>query len=153
MKRNMKPLWVILGCLVILFTVAAATFAVNAYRAGMLVVRVQESGPHGTDLAIRIPAILVPMAMRIVPDEPLRQAAREARKWAPAARAMVKVLSDSPDFLLVRVDSPRETVKIQTENRKLVVDVTSLEEKVYVSVPLGVLNSVMKRLEGIVVNS
>jgi hypothetical protein len=153
MKPRTRPLWIVLGCLVILATVAVTTFAVNAYRAGMLVVRVRESGPHGTDLAIRIPAILVPIAMRAVPDEQLRQAAHEAANWAPAVRAMTKVLSDSPDFVLVHVDSPGESVHIRKQDHSLVVDVSSVEEKVYVSLPLGVLNAVMRRLEGVAQNS
>lgn len=153
MKPRTRPLWIILGCLVILATVAFTTFAVNAYRAGMLVIRVQESGPHGTDLAIRVPAILVPIAMRAIPEEQLRHAAHEAANWAPAVRAMTKVLSESPDFVLVRVDSPTESVHIRKQDRSLVVDVTSIEEKVYVSLPLGVLNAVMRRLEGVAHNS
>jgi hypothetical protein len=153
MKPRTGPVWIILGCSIILLTIGVATLGVNAYRVGMLVVRVQDSGPHGTDLAIRVPAILVPMAMRIIPDEPLRRAARDAARWTPAVRSMVKVLSDSPDFLLVHIDSPRETVKIQTKSHNLVVDVTSVEEKVYLSVPLTVLGAVMRRLEGVVANS
>ena len=149
MKTRTRPLWIVLGCLVILLGVAVTTFAVNAYRAGMLVVRVQEAGPHGTDLAIRIPAILVPMALRAVPDEPLRRAAKEAATWTPAVHAMTKILSDSPDFLMVQVDTPGDTVHISKEDRRLVVDVSSAEEKVYVSLPLGVVAAVMRRLEGV----
>jgi hypothetical protein len=153
MNSRTRPLWIVLGCLVILFTVAVTTFGVNAYRAGMLVVRVQETGPHGTDLAIRIPAILVPIALRAVPDAPLRNAAREAASWTPAIHAVAKALADSPDFLLVRVDSPHETVDIRKHDRKLVVDVTSIEEKVYVSLPIGILTAVVKRLEGVDLSS
>jgi hypothetical protein len=153
MKPRTRPVWIVLGCLVILATVAIATFAVNAYRAGVLVVRVQEAGPNGSDFAIRIPAILVPMALRVVPDAPLREAAAAAASWTPAVRAMTKVLSDSPDFLLVRVDSSCEAVDIRKEDRNLIVDISSLEEKVYVSLPLGILSAVMKRLEGVTPNS
>ena len=153
MKPRTRPVWIVLGCLVILTTVAVTTFAVSAYRAGMLVVRVQEAGPHGSDFAIRIPAILVPMALRVVPDQPLREAAAAAARWTPAVRAMTKTLSDSPDFLLVRVDSACEAIDIRKEDRNLVVDISSLEEKVHVTLPLGILNAVMKRLEAVAMNS
>ena len=153
MKPRTRPVWIVLGCLVILATVAVTTFAVNAYRAGMVVVRVQEAGPHGSDIAIRIPAILVPLALRVVPDEPLRQAAEAAARWAPAVRAMAKTLADTPDFLIVRVDSSCEAIDIRKQDCNLVVDISSLEEKVHVSLPLGILSAVMKRLEGVAPNS
>lgn len=153
MRVRTRPLWIILGCFAILLAVGVTTFAVNAYRAGMLVIRIQEAGPHGMDLAIQIPAILVPMALQFVPDEALNQVAHRTADWGPAVRAATKAFSESPDFLLVQVDSPGEQVRISKERGRLIVDVSSIEERLHISLPLRILGPVIKQLEGAVSNS
>jgi len=150
MTKRVRIILIVLGSIFVLSTVA---IAVTVWQAGMLVVRVHEHGPHGSNIAILLPGIVVPVVLQFVPDRVLEDAARDVSRWGPLTRAVFTSLQRSPDVQLVQVDSPRESVRIEKRGQGLVVDVASAEETVHIHVPIRVLQSVIHRLEGISDNS
>jgi hypothetical protein len=108
---------------------------------GFLHVRVMEKQKDGTHLRLVLPAMAVPIALRLVPDEHLREAAENVRPWLPAIDAAATQLADCPDGTLVEVIDPSEHVAIVKSGGSLVVDVDDPGETVHVSVPLATVRS------------
>jgi hypothetical protein len=115
--------------------------------AGFIGVRVHEKKPGGTNLWLYVPAILVPLGVKIAPQQRLEHAMRKAKEFLPAMRIAAEELERIPDGLLVEVKSPREYVHIEKRDGSLVVDVDNARESVHVSVPLGMVRSVARDLE------
>jgi hypothetical protein len=82
------------------------------------------------------PAILAPIALRLVPNRKLARASEQIQPWLPTIHAALDGLSDSPDMTLVEVSDPGEYVHVAKDGSDLVVDVANSEETVHVSVPL-----------------
>jgi hypothetical protein len=108
---------------------------------GFLHVRVLEKHKDGTHVRLLLPAMAVPIALRLVPGEHLREAAEHVRPWLPAIDAATTQLADCPDGTLVEVTQPREHVLIVKSGRSLIVDVDDPGETVHVSVPLATVRS------------
>ena len=138
---------------IILLSLASVVFlafvgaGIATWRAGMLDVRIHERSPDGTRIAFHVPAIVVPIALRFVPDRAFAHAVEKSERWMPIARAAMSRLARTPDCLLVQVDSPQERVRIAKDGRKLSVDVASEGESVHISVPIGMVTAVLHRLE------
>jgi hypothetical protein len=115
--------------------------------AGMIGVRVHEKKPDGKDVRIYVPAILVPLGVKIAPEQQLERAMRRAKEFLPAMRIAAEELERIPDGLLVEVKSPREYVHIEKRDGALVVDVDNDRETVHVSVPLKMVRNVARDLE------
>jgi len=114
---------------------------------GIIAAKVHQKKPHGTNLRLYLPAVLVPVGMKIAPGEPLRRAASEVKEFLPAMRVAAEELSKCPDGRLVEVSSPREQVRIVKSGGSLVVDVSSAQEEVHVSLPLKMVGKVFRELE------
>jgi hypothetical protein len=144
---------------IILLSLASIVFlgfvgtGIATWRAGMLDVRIHENSPDGTRIAFHVPAIVVPVVLRFVPDRAFAQAVEKSERWMPIARTAMSRLAKTPDCLLVQVDSPQERVRIAKHGRKLSVDVASEEENVHLSVPIGTLTAVLRRLQGASIES
>lgn len=115
--------------------------------AGFIGVRVHEKKPDGTNLRLYVPAILVPLGVRIAPERDLERAMSHAREFLPAMRVAAEELERIPDGPLVEVDSAREHVLIAKRGGSLVVDVDSDRETVHVSVPLRTVRNLARDLE------
>lgn len=115
--------------------------------AGMIGVRVHEKKPDGTNLLLYVPAVLVPLGMKIAPERQLESAMRRAKEFLPAMRIVAEELERMPDGLLVEVLSPREHVMIVKSGGSLVVDVDNDRETVHVSVPLQMVRNLARDLE------
>ena len=115
--------------------------------AGMIGVRVHEKKPDGTNLRLYVPAILVPVAMKIAPERELDRAAMRAKEFLPALRIAVEELERIPDGPLVEVQSPREHVSIVKSGGSLVVDVDDAHDTVHVTVPLKMVSNLARDLE------
>jgi hypothetical protein len=114
---------------------------------GIIGVRVHEKKPDGTNLRLYVPAILVPAAMKIIPECELDRAALRAREFLPAMRIAAEELERIPDGPLVEVDSPREHVRIVKSGGSLIVDVDDAHDTVHVSIPLRMVSQVARNLE------
>lgn len=115
--------------------------------AGFIGVRVHEKKPDGTNLRLYVPAVLVPLGVRLAPERELAQAMSRAREFLPAMRIAAEELERIPDGLLVEVNRPREHVLIVKSGGSLVVDVDSDRETVHVSVPLKMVRNLTRDLE------
>jgi hypothetical protein len=115
--------------------------------AGFIGVRVQEKKPGGTNLRLYVPAVLVPLGLRLAPERELERAMSQAREFLPAMRIAAEELERIPDGLLVEVSSPREHVLIVKRGGSLVVDVDSDRETVHVTLPLKIVRNLARDLE------
>jgi hypothetical protein len=86
------------------------------------------------------PALLAPIALRLVPSDKLARASQQIQPWLPTVHAALDGLSDSPDMTLVEVLNPDEYVHVAKEGGDVVVDVANAEETVHVSVPLRAID-------------
>lgn len=138
----------ILSCLILLFVaVPIVVVGVTVARSGILVVQVDELGPGGDHVRLRIPCILIDVAARLAPHEVFAEVSRDGTRWIPAARASLAKLADSPDCVLVQVDSPSERVRISKQDRRLLVSVDSCAERVRIEMPIRSASSILARIE------
>lgn len=103
---------------------------------GMLRVKVHEKQADGTNINLVVPAALVPMTLKFVPDRHLAHASAQLRPYLPAIDAAIPVLEDCPDGVLVEVIDPGEHVLIEKRGGSIVIDVNDADDVVYVQVPL-----------------
>ncbi|MGA9039577.1 MAG: hypothetical protein WB421_03495 [Terriglobales bacterium] len=103
---------------------------------GMLRVKVHEKQADGTNINLVVPAALVPMTLKFVPDRHLAHASAQLRPYLPAIDAAIPVLEDCPDGVLVEVIDPVEHVLIEKRGGSIVIDVNDADDVVYVQVPL-----------------
>ena len=128
---------------------AAALAAVYVINQGAVRVSVDEQKPGGTHLHLLLPAALVPAGMKLVPNEKLREATVQARRWLPTIEAASRELAQLPDSDLVEVRDAREHVRIAKRGALLVIDVESPQETVHVSFPLRTAGEVARQLESL----
>jgi len=117
------------------------------YDAGAIRVQVREKGPGGENIHLLVPAVAVPVALKFVPDDKLREAAREMRPWLPAIKVAAEELARCPDGPFVEVTSAQEKVSITKRGGSLVIDVDNQGETVHVSFPLRILPSIVREFE------
>jgi len=127
-------------------TALAGAFLVQQ---GTVRVSVDEHRANGRHVHLLVPAALVPMGMRFVPEENLLDAARQARPFLPTIRVASAELARLPDCDLVEVQDVNKYVKITKRGGSLVIDVQSPEETVHVSFPLRLTDRVAAQLESV----
>ena len=115
--------------------------------AGIITVRVTEKKDDGKNIHMFVPAILVPIGVKLAPERQLERAMHRAREFMPAMRIAAEELERIPDGVLVEVKSPREYVHIEKRGGSLVVDVDNDRESVHVSVPLKVVRDAARDIE------
>jgi len=128
-------------------TVAVA--GVVVFSEGAISVRVLQKRHEGHHIRLVLPAMLVPLGMSFVPNAKLQQASEEVRPWLPTIEVATRELARCPDGVFVAVKGPHEQVSIAKRGGALQIDVDSEEETVHVSVPLGMMHRVVRRLEAI----
>src|SRR5258707_13308102 len=74
-----------------------------AFHEGVIRIDVDEHRAGGSHVHMWVPAAAVPMAMHLVPQKHLREAAGHSREALPIAHAIVKELKKYPDVDLVEV--------------------------------------------------
>ena len=138
--------FLIIGLVVVLLPLAAGAGVVAlAYSTGTVTVDVDDG--QGTDFTLPLPAGLIPMALRFLPDEVCRELEREVKPSWEAVRAAVDEMNRIPDAVLVQVESGRDHVRVVKEDGRIVVRVWSDEEHVNVAVPLHMVSSVVNQVE------
>lgn len=118
-----------------------------AFHDGVMRVSVDESRVGGRHLHLMIPAAMIPLAARLIPERNLRQAARHAAAILPALAVASKELGRLADTELVRVDSGDQHVRLATERGYVVIDVREPGEKAHVTCPLAVVHEVAGQLQ------
>jgi DNA-dependent RNA polymerase auxiliary subunit epsilon len=109
---------------------------VFVYNEGAVRVDVREKTPNVEHIYLVVPAVVLPVAARLVPRNKLKDVPRNIGPWLPTIKAASEELARCPDGPLVEVDSNREQVRIRKQGRSLFIDVDSEEETVHVSFPL-----------------
>lgn len=126
----------------------AGTAAVVTYNAGAVRVSVDEKGPKGDHVHVFVPAIVVPVALGFIPAKHFHiQGNKDLHKWLPLLKVASQELDRCPDATLVEVTSPGEHVKITKQGNSLYIDVDDSGDTVHVSFPVGVVQSVVNKLE------
>jgi len=138
--------FLIIGLVVVLLPLAVGAGVVAlAYSNGTVTVDVDDG--QGTDFTLPLPAGLIPMALRYLPDGVCRELEREVGPSWGAVRAAVEEMNRIPDSVLVRVESGDDHVRVVKENGRLVVRVWSNDEHVNVAIPLHMVSSVVHQVE------
>ena len=143
MKNGLRRVGVVVGTAALVLLGAA----VVAFSAGTVRVRVLEKKPGGDNVNLLLPALVVPMGLKLMPDEARRQAAARVGPWAPALEALSKELARTPDFVLVEVKNPQEHVLIRKQGRSLLIDVDTEDETVHISFPIKLMASVASEFD------
>ena len=133
----------------VMLGVVGTTVLAGVYVAqqGVVRVRVVEKRKGGDHVNLFVPAAAVPVALKLAPEESLREATERVKEWLPALRIASQELARLPDTELVEVRDTREHVRIRTVDGKLEINVESDREDVHVSVPLKMLERVAQELE------
>ena len=114
---------------------------------GFIHVRVHENQADGTHLSFILPAMLVPVTLKLVPRHYLEQPARQMAPWMPLIDATLSGLRDCADgTTLVEVTDPGEHVTVVKSGGGIVVDVQDPGETVHVAVPLRVMYSAIHEI-------
>jgi len=135
----------------VMLGLAGTTALAGAYliQQGAVRVSVDEHRANGRHIHLLVPAALVPMGIRFVPEESLLDAARQARLFLPTIRVASAELARLPDCDLVEVQDVNKYVKITKRGGSLVIDVQSPEETVHVSFPLRLADRIAAQLESL----
>jgi hypothetical protein len=145
----MHPLAIKLSSIALLTTASlAGTAAVVTYNAGAVRVSVDEKRPKGAHVHVFVPAIVVPVALGFIPAKHFHtHGNKDLQQWIPMLKAASQELDRCPDATLVEVTSPSEHVKISKRGNSLYIDVDDSGETVHVSFPVGVVQTVVNKLE------
>jgi hypothetical protein len=113
---------------------------------GFMHVKVHEKQADGTNFSIVLPAALVPMTLKFVPNRKLADASAKLRPYMPVVDAAIPALEDCPDGVLVEVTDPGEHVLIAKRGGSIVVDVNDGNDVVHVAVPLRAAHSAIREI-------
>jgi hypothetical protein len=129
---------------------------------GFVRVNVTEKAPQGGYINVIAPAMLAPLAVRLVPlvtrfadhAEPvspdptsaMTQAAAQLRQQLPVIDAALDSLRDAGDFTLVEVDASGEHVNVAKSGASIVVDVDDPAAVVHISAPIRALYRTIHQL-------
>ncbi len=120
---------------------------VLAYSEGAVVVRVTGHHPSGENVNLFLPAAPMPWTLKLIPNTHFPQLPLEARPVLPALVEAVQHMETTSDFVLAEVERIDERVHIEKRGRKLIVEVESPEESIYVEIPLRTIAQVMSEVE------
>ena len=132
MRAPLKPVLLVLA--VLLATVVAA--AAVAFSAGTVRVRVVEKKPKGARIYLLLPAAVVPVGLRLLPERERQKMAAELGPLLPALQSASRELARCGDFTLAEVRDHGDHVSVRVSGGSLFLDVDSDEATVHLSVPL-----------------
>jgi hypothetical protein len=131
-----------------LIAVSTATFAaVAAWRAGSILVSVDPENPDDPAFALRVPALILPAALALVPDAAFRDVDRRLIAALPLASKACDLLERQGDAVFVEVVNARENIRIAKVGASVRIDVFDGRDEVHVAVPIAALRAVVARLE------
>lgn len=146
-SRERRFLFILIGCAAAVSLLVGAGL-VTAWRAGSIVVQVNEHVRGGDNVRISVPAAAGHLALLFLPDRAFKAPFRNHLFRRGEMRTLVRQLELIPDgTVLVQVDSPHETVRISRDHGLLLVHVDSEQENVRVEVPIKLAGAFLKRME------
>lgn len=147
MWERLKPVVRFAGGALVLLLGTVVVAGTVAFHAGSVRVYVLEKKPGGDHINLLIPAALIPLGMKFIPDRGRQRAATRLEPWLPAIKAASLELARCPDGLLVEVENARERVRVEKVFGSLVIDVDSEDVSVHVSFPLKLVARVATEFE------
>lgn len=130
------------------FGVLALALLVLTAWDGIITVRVHEKSPGGHRIYVVAPAILVPVALRLIPARYFRGADCEQMRMAlPLTEAVAGSLSHVSDTVFVEVRNSDTHVTVRKSGWSLVTDVDDSDADVHVSVPIRAIRAAARALE------
>ncbi len=152
MRKVLRVILIMVGVFAFLLVGTGVALAATVLHSGLVVVKVHDKGPDGVHFTIPVPASLLQAGMSIAvqnTDEAEMQRVRaQLAPWRPALSESLDQLRDVDDFTMVNVDGPDEHVSIRKHGNAWIVDVRSSEADVYISMPLGLLESALEAFGG-----
>jgi hypothetical protein len=149
-RRKPRTLFVILFGLPLLLITPLVLVGSSVYHSGTIEVRVVDKTGEGCCVGAHVPAVVVPLALRLAPghvlDEIRGELDEEAIMGLEIARAVLEELSRAPDGVLIDVRTRTELVAIEKRDGKLRVYVDTPDEVVQASIPLGTLKEVVRAI-------
>lgn len=103
---------------------------------GFIHVKVHEKQANGAHFSFIVPAMIMPLAVHVVPRHDLEDAASNMKQFMPLLDATLSGLADCPDGLLVEVIDSDSHVTVVKSGGSIVVDADDPGETVHVAVPL-----------------
>ena len=116
------------------------------YQFGAVRVEVQAKSRDGEHIRLVVPAVVVPIGLRLAPRQKLQEAAQKIEPWFPAIQAATEELGRCPDAVFVQVDGPAEHVRIAKKGDLVTIDVDDPNETVHVSFPVGMVYDAARQL-------
>jgi len=113
---------------------------------GFIRIKVHEKQAGGNNVRLIIPAALVPVTLKFVPQQHLTDAAENLRDYMSIIDAAISVLEQCPDGVFVEVIDPAEHVVIAKSGSSIVIDVNDPGETVHLSVPLRAAESAIHEI-------
>ena len=127
---------------------ASATLAAGAwlvYGPGSVYIRVHAR--DGADVAIRVPAVLVRVAVGLIPAAAFREGGDDLREALPLLVGVCDALDQVEDAVLVEVERPGEHVRVAKDGGRIVVSVETADESVRLELPLISVRWLADRIE------
>lgn len=151
---------VLVGILAVLVLGAGILVAGTVASAGMVTVRIHETGPDGLNLYLPVPANLVEASIAVVPvvarlggsdhfDRQLARVRSEIEPWLPALESLLDEIHRMPDATLVEVTAPNESVVVEKRRGSIEVRVEEHGSRVEVVVPLGIVDGLKGLLRSV----
>jgi len=113
---------------------------------GFIHVRVHSKDPGGHNVALIVPAAVVPVALHFAPKKEFDHAPADLQEILPVVDAAIPELQKCRDGVLVEVIDPGEHVLISKSGGSIVIDVNDHDETVHVSVPLSAVRSSLHQI-------
>jgi hypothetical protein len=98
------------------------------------------------NFTVIVPAALVPLTLRFVPQHHFEEASEDLRSYMPIIDAAITALGRCPDGVFVEVFDPGEHVVISKVGGSIVIDVNDPGETVHVAVPLRAAESAIHEI-------
>ncbi len=131
------------------FSATLALTGAYVFHEGVIRVDVDEKRGDCKHVHVWVPATVVPVALHVVPQQKLRQAAEQARPYLPLLREVVKELEKYPNAELVDVQQGGQDVHVSVHNGRIYVDAVSSDQNIHVRVPVETISDVADRLESV----
>jgi hypothetical protein len=137
---------VLLGKIALGFGATVVMAGAYTFHEGLLRVDVDETHGRGSQVHVWVPAAIVPMAIRFIPRDRMRDAGERAANFMPLVHTVAKELQKYPEAELVEVHDGPQYVHIRTHNGNLLIDADEPGQTVHVSCPLATIDDVSREL-------
>ena len=147
MRAPQKPVLLPLAAALALLVGMVVAAAALAFSAGTVHISVLEKKPDGARVNVLVPAVVVPVAVRFLPERKRQELAARLGPLLPALREASLELARSEDFTPVEARDHGGRVRIRVICGSLFIDVDSYEETVHLSFPLKLVAALAADLE------